>query len=98
MGNCFTKGEDKYKVDHDANQTKQNSTLMTSTQNYSDSKVEYLEDKSIDIDEERRIKRVNSITWKPGEEHLASKLINLDSFDIEKVIGKGGYGKVLLVK
>jgi serum/glucocorticoid-regulated kinase 2 len=42
-------------------------------------------------------RKMSSLVIKEGEELLFSKKINIDSFDIEKVIGKGGYGKVFLV-
>ena len=49
-------------------------------------------------EEERSLQRAYSLSIKPGEEDLYSKKINIDDFEIEMVLGKGAYGKVLLGK
>lgn len=42
--------------------------------------------------------RVSTLEMNPGEEELYSKAININHFDIIKVIGRGSFGKVYLVK
>jgi serine/threonine protein kinase len=42
--------------------------------------------------------RIDSLDMIPGEEELYSKTININHFDIVKVIGRGSFGKVYLVK
>ena len=42
--------------------------------------------------------RLDSLDMVPGEEELYSKTININHFDIVKVIGRGSFGKVFLVK
>jgi len=47
---------------------------------------------------ESSITRIDSLKMIEGEEELYSKSINLNHFDIVKVIGRGSFGKVYLVK
>lgn len=42
--------------------------------------------------------RTDSLRIKPGEEELFSKQINIDDFELEKVLGKGKFGKVFLAR
>jgi serine/threonine protein kinase len=42
--------------------------------------------------------RIDSLDMIPGEEELYSKTININHFDVVKVIGRGSFGKVYLVK
>lgn len=42
--------------------------------------------------------RIDSLDMVPGEEELYSKTINLNHFEIVKVIGRGSFGKVYLVQ
>lgn len=47
---------------------------------------------------ESSVTRIDSLKMIAGEEELYSKSINLNHFDIVKVIGRGSFGKVYLVK
>ncbi len=48
--------------------------------------------------EASNVTRIDSLDMAPGEEELYSKSINLNHFDIVKVIGRGSFGKVYLVQ
>lgn len=48
--------------------------------------------------ESSKATRIDSLDMAPGEEELYSKSVNLNHFDIVKVIGRGSFGKVYLVK
>lgn len=48
--------------------------------------------------EASKVTRIDSLDMAPGEEELYSKSINLNHFDIVKVIGRGSFGKVYLVQ
>ena len=45
-----------------------------------------------------RVTKVSSLEMTPGEEELYSKSININHFNIVKVIGRGSFGKVYLVQ
>jgi serine/threonine protein kinase len=45
-----------------------------------------------------KITRIDSLDMVPGEEELYSKTVNLNHFEIIKVIGRGSFGKVYMVK
>lgn len=45
-----------------------------------------------------KLTRIDSLDMIPGEEELYSKTINLNHFEIVKVIGRGSFGKVFLVQ
>lgn len=67
----------------------ENKSLMTENTNLSSQPLD---------EEERNRQRAYSLSIKPGEEELYSKKINIDDFEIEMVLGKGAYGRVLLGK
>ena len=50
------------------------------------------------IREASKATRIDSLDMVPGEEELYSKTININHFDIVRVIGRGSFGKVYLVK
>lgn len=92
MGSCCVKANSNYVVEEkreEKKSEKQPTSLMETDVSLT------LSDGRVPSDKLSR--RLSSIAINPGEEELFSKKINLDSFDIEKVIGKGGYGKVFLV-
>lgn len=45
-----------------------------------------------------KVTRIDSLDMVPGEEELYSKSVNLNHFEIIKVIGRGSFGKVYMVK
>ena len=94
MGNWFQKGEDKYVITpkkelkeedftEDFRRSLETARSLTPSQEFNSP---------------AHSRRVNSLCIKPGEEELFSKQINIDCFDIEKVLGKGAFGKVFLGK
>ena len=87
MGNCFTSKKNKELSDVGLNDS-----AVTSS---NDSKLT----KSMVSNQTDGIQtRVSTLEMNPGEEDLYSKAININHFEIVKVIGRGSFGKVFLVK
>lgn len=95
MGNCFKKEEDKYAAMNGSSSDEKTSNKdsvdrsLVSSNTYADTQH---------LEEIGRAKRISSLCIKPGEEALFSKKINIDEFEIDKVLGKGNFGKVYLAK
>lgn len=90
MGSCCVKQESNYIVEESRKEIKEKQLTKS------------METEATSIAEEPRqglasMKKLSTLAMEPGEEDLFSKRINIDSFEIDKVIGKGAYGKVYLV-
>jgi len=90
MGNCCLKNEPNYIMEESRKSVEKTlANSMDTAATVNDSSC------NLGLSASRKM---STLQINPGEEELFSKKINIDSFEIEKVIGKGGYGKVLLVK
>ena len=96
MGNWFNKGEDPYKAKRDEDEPKV--IPLNSGDMLESMATGFTASEQVPFENCQRLSRMDSLWIRPGEEDLFSKQINIDDFEILKVLGKGGYGKVFLAK